>query len=100
MLRQGDDKLIYHVNMPAEFYNLHDDPHELHDLADHGTGVKRAKELETLLRERCDPEAVNARCKAEQKARVMEFGGNEAILKMGSFVRTPPPGVEAEMLDL
>lgn len=95
MLRQGNDKLIYHVDMPAELFNLAEDPHETRDLVADGSGLKRANELEALLRTRCDPEAVNKRCKAEQKARVMEFGGNDAIRKMGTFVRTPPPGVEA-----
>ena len=98
MLRQGNDKLIYHVGMPAELYNLQEDPHELHELVAAGSGRYKAQELEALLRQRCDPEAVNARCKAEQKARVMEFGGDQAVRAMGSFVRTPPPGVEADML--
>ena len=63
-----------------------------------GGGAQRAAELEKLLRTICDPEEVNARCKADQRARVMDFGGNDAILDMGFFIRTPPPGEKAEML--
>jgi choline-sulfatase len=98
MLRRGDDKLIYHVDMPAELYDLNNDPHELHDLLADGSGARRAQELEGLLREICDPERVNARCKADQQARVMAFGGNRAVRDRGIFVRTPPPGAAADML--
>ena len=89
MLRQGADKLLYHVDRPAELYKLDDDPFEGENLL-RGRGMTpRAKELEALLRENfCDPEAVDARCKADQRDRVAEFGGNQAVRERGIFVRT------------
>ena len=94
MLRAGDDKLIYHVGMPAELFDLAADPQETHDLVAAGSdsSARRAAELEAQLREICDPEAVDRRCKAEQRTRAEQFGGNDAILAMDTFVRTPPPG--------
>lgn len=98
MLRQGDDKLIYHVGMPTQLFNLRDDPHETRDLAVDAQHKPRVKELEGLLREICDPEQVDERCKKQQRDRVMQFGGDSVVRDMGAFVRTPPPGIEADML--
>ena len=98
MLRQGDDKLIYHADMPMQLFDLNDDPNETRDLVADRSGLQRANQLEKLLRTICDPEQVDARCKADQQARVMEFGGNDAVRDLGIFVRTPPPGAAADML--
>jgi len=100
MLRRGDDKLIYHVGMPSELYDLGADPRETRDLSAAPGGAERIRELELLLRERCDPEEVNARCMAAQRARIEAFGGEEAVRRRGSFVRSPPPGVKAEWAPL
>ena len=99
-LRRGDDKLIYHVGMPRELYNLVDDPHETRDRlsgAPDAESIAIADELEAILRGICDPEAIDTQAKADQQARADEFGGNEQIATMGAFSRTPPPGTDAEM---
>jgi choline-sulfatase len=100
LLRQGDDKLIYHVGMPMELYDLGTDPHETRERLAQGEGQARARELEALLRGICDPEEVDRRCKAAQRDRVMALGGNEAVRSKGIFVRTPPPGQDAELLEV
>jgi choline-sulfatase len=94
MLRAGDTKLIHHVGMPAELYDLARDPDELHDVALVRAAV--AARLEGALRRIVDPEAVDARAKAEQGAHAEAHGGTEAILRRGAFVYSPPPGVETE----
>jgi choline-sulfatase len=96
-LRRGDQKLIYHAQMPLELYDLGEDPHETRDLLLDKTNLsalRMADELERELRKICDPEAVDAQAKADQRSRVDELGGNEAIAKMGALTRTPPPGTE------
>ncbi|MGI9336723.1 MAG: sulfatase-like hydrolase/transferase [Gammaproteobacteria bacterium] len=101
-LRRGTDKLIYHVNMPRQLFDLATDRQETRDrLAGGGdTPASRiADELEALLRTICDPEQVDTRAKADQRRRVEAFGGNESIQRMGVFTRTPPPGAELVMLN-
>ncbi|MEZ5864019.1 MAG: hypothetical protein R3D25_08110 [Geminicoccaceae bacterium] len=72
MLRDGDLKLIYHVGMPSQLFELEADPDELSDLGPDHPEVAR---LEALLRRICDPEAVDARAKADQRAKVEFWGG-------------------------
>ena len=99
-LRRGNDKLIYHVGMPRQLFDLASDPHELDDrLAGRPSraALEIADSLEAELRTICDPEAVDARAKRDQRERVDAFGGNDAVRNMGSFTRTPPPGAEPTM---
>lgn len=95
MLRRGTDKLIYHVGMPPQLFDLSADPAEEHDLVDEGTGDELASELERSLRAIVDPEAADAAAKADQAARVSELGGKAEILRRRSgFVYSPAPGVQ------
>jgi choline-sulfatase len=96
MIRKGDWKFVYYVSMQPQLFNLFDDPDELHDL---GTDLKYAnlrRELEADLRSICDPEAVDAKAKADQMAIVKANGGIEAVVARGGFGATPPPGVKVE----
>jgi len=95
MLREGRDKLIYHVDMPAQLFDLGADPDETRDLVANGSGFARASELEQRLREMLDPEAVDRRAKADQLGKANEYGGKEGIMKLrGGFVYSPPPGID------
>lgn len=94
MLRDGRWKLIYHVGMARQLFDLATDPAELADL---GPDHPEADRLEALLREICDPEAVDARAKADQRRWIEHWGGAEAILADGTLVYTPPPGEAAEI---
>jgi choline-sulfatase len=97
MLRQGQHKLVYHVGMRPQLFDLAADPDETHDLIEHGEGQDLARSLEAKLRAICDPEAVDARAKADQRAKAAFWGGKEAIASEGSLVFTPPPGHSAEI---
>jgi choline-sulfatase len=93
MLRDGTDKLIYHVGMAPQLFDLAADPQEERDLIAQGSGHARAMELEERLRSIVSPEAVDAQAKADQRARAAEFGGKEGILaRRAGFVYSPPPG--------
>ena len=62
MLRDGPDKLIYHVGAPPQLFDLAADPDESRDLAaTAATAACVADRLEPRLRAICDPEAVDAR---------------------------------------
>ena len=56
-----------------------------------------ADRLEAKLRERVDPEALDARSKADQAAHMERFGGVEAVRREGVFSRSPIPGKAVEM---
>jgi choline-sulfatase len=96
MLRAGNRKLVYHVGMPAQLFDLAADPQETTDLAgDRGAGADVAR-LEQALRAICDPEAVDARAKADQRAVALSWGGPEKLRGELNIIFTPPPGVSAE----
>ena len=95
MLRVGDLKLIYHVGMPAQLFDLAADPLEAHDLVEEGRDGGRAKLFETNLRKICDPEKVDARAKADQRRMAEKWGGPEKLLGADQILFTPPPGVSS-----
>ena len=94
MLRDRRYKYIYHVDAPLQLFDLEDDPDELEDLAlnpDDDT-LRLLVSYETQLREIVDPEAVDARAKADQRRRIDELGGREAVIARGAFINSPVPG--------
>jgi choline-sulfatase len=96
MLRSGNLKLVYHVGMPAQLFDLESDPDEAHDLVEEGREGGRAKKLEAQLRTICDPEAVDARAKADQRRHAEAWGGREKLLSEDNLIFSPPPGVSKE----
>jgi len=96
MLREGHLKLVYHVGMPPQLFDLEGDPHEGRDLVADGTGSAEAARLEARLRRICDPEAIDARAKADQRAKAAFWGGREVIENEPLLVYTPPPGEAPE----
>ncbi len=95
MLRDGDLKLIYHVGMPAQLFDLANDPDEAHDLVEEGRDEGRAEALEARLRKICDPEAVDARAKADQRRMAEYWGGPDKLRGAEQILFTPPPGVSS-----
>lgn len=96
--RNGADKLIYHVDMPNQLFNLERDPMEMDDLVVRGAGAEREAALEAELRGLCDPEAVDRNAKADQHRWADKYGGNEAIKAKKTFAYTPPPGHEPRFM--
>jgi choline-sulfatase len=95
-LRDGDMKLIYHVGMQAQLFDLGADPHETRDLIPDGTGVAAAQRLESELRLLCNPEEADHRAKADQRAMVERWGGIDKVRSEHPILFTPPPGVSEE----
>ncbi len=94
VLRDGGMKLIYHVGMPPQLFDLARDPDELQDLA--ASLPDQVKVLEQKLRAICDPEAVDARAKADQRKAADAWGGAARLLGETQILFTPPPGVSKE----
>ena len=98
MLRDGDMKLVFHVDMPAQLFDLARDPDERRDLAAAPEHAAKRAELEGKLRAIVDPEAADWRAKAEQRAKAAQFGGTRAILDRGGIPYTPAPGAEVRFV--
>ncbi len=96
MLRSGNLKLVYHVDMPAQVFDLAADPDEAHDLVEEGRAGDAVAALERILRTICDPEAVDARAKAEQRAAAERWGGPAKLRGEVNIIFTPPPGVSQD----
>ena len=95
MIRKGRFKYIHYVGYAPELFDLNADPLERHDLAPDPAHASLRAELEAELRALRDPEAVDARAKADQAAIVERHGGRAAVVARGSFVGTPAPGEKA-----
>lgn len=91
MFREGDRKLIYHVDAPSQLFDLAADPNEQNDLAEAEPAV--VQRLEAGLRAFCDPEDADRRAKDDQRRKADSFGGSDAIKTAKIFRRSPPPGV-------
>ena len=89
-------KLIYHAGMPAQLFDLAADPDESRDLAGDDRYAATIAGLEGRLRSMLDPEAVNARAKADQRAMIERWGGVDKVKGATSVLFTPPPGVSEE----
>ncbi len=94
MLRDRRYKYIYHVDAPAQLFDLVADPDERHDLAAQpDAGASRLlADYEAQLRAILDPEAVDRQAKADQQRRIESLGGREAVVGRGAFINSPVPG--------
>jgi choline-sulfatase len=90
MIRDDTQKLIYHVGMPHQRFDLDSDPQEVTDLDQPNSAPTH--ELERHLREVLDPEATNAKAMADQLAHAERHGGLDTVRARGAFSYTPVPG--------
>lgn len=92
MLRTPQHKYIHYVGMPPQLFDMEADRFELHDLSGDPNVAEIRAACEAQLRAICDPEAVDARAKAHQRARVEANGGAEAVMAAGNKIPyTPAP---------
>jgi choline-sulfatase len=92
MVRFGRYKYVYYEGYRPQLYDLEADPLETRDLVLEPGHKAILAEGERRLRAVCDPAAVTARAFADQRRRINELGGAEAVLKRGSYPYTPAPG--------
>ncbi|WP_343211850.1 sulfatase-like hydrolase/transferase (plasmid) [Aliisedimentitalea scapharcae] len=101
MVRWQNWKYVYYVDHDPQLFNLSVDPDELHNLAIEGVNDPAIRaaltEGQRRLRDICDPEAVNAKCFADQERRIAELGGEEACINAYVFNHTPTPNEQTKM---
>ncbi|MDM0109164.1 sulfatase-like hydrolase/transferase [Variovorax sp. J22R24] len=91
MVRKGRWKFHYYVRFRPELFDLDADPEELCDLASDPRHAAVVAEMEAELRCICDPEAVDALAKSDQRAMIERLGGVQAAATMGAGGATPVP---------
>ncbi len=94
MIRTGKWKYIHYVGLPPMLFDFVADPEERRDL---GRDPKHAADVaacEKALRSVVDPEAVTARALKDQASKIATHGGRDAVMKRGTFGRSPIPGEE------
>ena len=96
MIRKGRFKYHYYVGLPPELFDLENDPEETVDLAEDKSYASVLEMLERELRQHLDPEAVDAKAKADQAELIKKFGGRDKAFRMGAKGATPAPGQESE----
>ncbi|WP_171236227.1 sulfatase-like hydrolase/transferase [Ruegeria sp. HKCCA6837] len=101
MVRWQQWKYVHYVGHDPQLFDLATDPNELRDLvalqSDGAFALAALAEGERRLRGICDPDAVNALCFADQKARIEELGGEEACRTAYCFNHTPTPNEQEKM---
>jgi choline-sulfatase len=92
MVRGERYKYVYYVGYPAALFNMVDDPDETRNLAEDPAYADVVAACDRELRAICDPDAVDARARADQARRVDAAGGADLILRTGpKFTHSPPP---------
>ena len=92
MLRDRRHKYVHYVGHAPQLFDLSSDPHELDDLAGDAGSAATLARMEAALREMLDPEATDARAKADQRRLVDMHGGPQAVIARGTFTNSPAPG--------
>lgn len=91
MIRWENWKYVHYCGWRPQLFDLDTDPDELDDLAEHPGYAGIRKEGARRLSEICDPEDVNRRAFADQRAKIEALGGEEACATAYSFNHTPVP---------
>ncbi|HRW09944.1 MAG TPA: sulfatase-like hydrolase/transferase [Caldilineaceae bacterium] len=92
MVRDQRYKYVHYTHEPAQLFDLATDPNETTDLAAVAEHQALRAQMEEKLRTILDPEATDARAKADQRARVETLGGEAAVRAKGAFDNSPTPG--------
>jgi choline-sulfatase len=92
MIRHFRWKYIHHVGYRPELFDLESDPGETTDLAERPDMASVLTECEAALLRICDPAAVSAEAFGDQRRRIAEHGGRDAIIARGDYGYTPAPG--------
>ena len=95
MLRRMRCKYNYYVGAPPQLFDLAEDPEELNDLSGMPEHQDLLRDCERELRAILDPEAVDERARASQRAAVEAAGGTAAVIRRGAFDHSPTPGEKA-----
>jgi len=98
MIRKGDFKYVHYVGMPPQMFDLATDPLEQRDLGPHPGYAGLVADCERALRAVVDPQAADAKARADQAARIAAFGGRQAVLARGVLGHSPVPGAKPRII--
>lgn len=91
MVRKGRWKYHHYVGHRPELFDLEADPEELQDLSGDPACTPVLADMEAELRRICDPDAVDAMAKSDQRAMIDRLGGEAVASRMGAGGATPVP---------
>ena len=91
LVRQGRWAYHHYVGYQPELFDEETDPGQTVNLATEPGQASIVAHMESLLRARLDPVAVDRRAKNDQNALVARVGGREAALGLGPDGATPVP---------
>ncbi|MEO0619386.1 MAG: sulfatase-like hydrolase/transferase [Pseudomonadota bacterium] len=94
MVRWQRWKFIYYVGARPQLFDLVSDPYEENDLGTDRDHADVRDEGERRLRVILDPEAVNTRAFADQRAKLESYGGRDGLADMVKFNHTPVPTID------
>ena len=83
MVCDGHTKFVHYHHEPAHLFDLDNDPQERVNLADSPTHQPLRQKMEAHLNGIVDVDAVDRLAKADQAAKLAEWGGEEAVLRRG-----------------
>lgn len=90
MIRKSDYKLVYYVGYEPQFFNIENDPDELHDLAGNDSYKEILSEYIYKLKEFIDPEKIHKEALEDQSKLIEKYGGREKILQDGFKIQYSP----------
>ncbi len=91
----GRYKYVHYVGLPPMLFDLKTDPYERNDLGRNAQYASVIAECEGVLRKVVNPDAADRNARADQSEAIAKNGGKDAILGLGTFRYSPPPGVKA-----
>lgn len=94
MLRSPRYKYVHYIGAPPQLFDLEADPEELNDLGRDNAHAPIRAEFERAMRAMLDPEAVDARAKADQARMIAHHGGEAAVRARERAAYTPPPAAK------
>jgi len=91
MLHHGRWAYHHYVGYAPELFDLQADPLQQHDLAADTAHAPVLAQMAARLRQRLDPQAIDAHAKRDQAELVARFGGRELALGIGPAGASPVP---------
>lgn len=91
MLRKGRWKYHHYVGHAPELFDLQSDPEELVNRATDPACKSVLVDMDAELRRICDPQAMDALAKQDQRALIERLGGMEVAATLGAAGATPAP---------
>jgi choline-sulfatase len=91
MVRFGRWKYVYHCDLPPQLFDVVADPTEARDLAGDPAHAETLARAHATLLDVCDPHEVDERVRQDQRRRIDDAGGVEAVTASPVMAYSPVP---------